>query len=258
MSERTKLASHLVLTALMACLIYPFVLAWTVGEGWLYQKGFRDFAGSGFFHFFAGLASLAGILAVGPRYNRWSVYDEALDYAEKVQIKRVFKAQSEDKRGVEIQEDGVQMRNDPIEKNKENVVTKKSLKRLRSKAWHKRHEEFVPHSVAFVTFGSLLVILGQAMVTAGFTAAMFEGKAWKEAEKAFLNCLIAGGGGAFISVFKHYLMKLSLFAPRSFREDAFTICNGFLVGMAAVAAGADDYKSTPTFLPFISFLLNSK
>ena len=45
--------------------------AWTWGEGWLYELGFQDFAGSTIVHSTGGWAALAGIPVVGPRLGKF-------------------------------------------------------------------------------------------------------------------------------------------------------------------------------------------
>ena len=55
----------------MTGIIYPVVVAWTWGAGWLYEMGFSDFAGSGVVHLTGGIAGLAGAAICGPRLGRF-------------------------------------------------------------------------------------------------------------------------------------------------------------------------------------------
>ena len=71
LAERVKLWSFLVFTLFLTGFIYPIVGAWTWGEGWLYQLGFKDFAGSTIVHSTGGWAALAGALVVGPRLGKY-------------------------------------------------------------------------------------------------------------------------------------------------------------------------------------------
>ena len=71
LAERVKLWSFLIFTAVLAAVIYPIVGAWTWGEGWLYELGFQDFAGSTIVHSTGGWAALAGIIMVGARRNKF-------------------------------------------------------------------------------------------------------------------------------------------------------------------------------------------
>ena len=71
LAERVKLWSFFVFTLFLTGFIYPIVGAWTWGEGWLYQFGFKDFAGSTIVHSTGGWAALAGALVVGPRLGKY-------------------------------------------------------------------------------------------------------------------------------------------------------------------------------------------
>ena len=71
LAERVKLWSFFVFTLVLTGFLYPIVGAWTWGEGWLYELGFQDFAGSTIVHGTGGAAALAGALVVGPRHNKF-------------------------------------------------------------------------------------------------------------------------------------------------------------------------------------------
>ena len=71
LAERVNLWSFLVFTAVLTAIIYPVVGAWTWGEGWLYQLGFKDFAGSTIVHSTGGWAALAGAIIIGPRLGKF-------------------------------------------------------------------------------------------------------------------------------------------------------------------------------------------
>src|SRR5690606_19848573 len=51
-------------------IIYPLVVFWTWGGGWLTQLGFLDFAGSTIVHQTGGFIALMGAIIVGPRVGR--------------------------------------------------------------------------------------------------------------------------------------------------------------------------------------------
>ncbi len=71
LAERVKLWSFLAFTTILTAIIYPIVGAWTWGEGWLYQMGFQDFAGSTIVHSTGGWAAMAGIIVAGPRVGKF-------------------------------------------------------------------------------------------------------------------------------------------------------------------------------------------
>ena len=64
---RVKFTSYLMYTPFITGLIYPIVTHWVWGGGWLAERGFFDFAGSGVVHMLGGVAALAGVIVVGPR-----------------------------------------------------------------------------------------------------------------------------------------------------------------------------------------------
>jgi len=72
MAERIKLWPFFLFAAILAGVIYPIVMGWQWGGGWLAKIGFSDFAGSTLVHSTGGAAALAGIMILGPRYGRFT------------------------------------------------------------------------------------------------------------------------------------------------------------------------------------------
>ena len=70
LAERTSLIAYLVYVFILAGFIYPTLVAWIWGGGWLQDKGFHDFAGSGVIHMTAGVSAFWGILILGERYGK--------------------------------------------------------------------------------------------------------------------------------------------------------------------------------------------
>ena len=71
LAERVKLSSFLIFIAVLTAFIYPVIGSWTWGEGWLFELGFQDFAGSTIVHSTGGWAALAGIMIVGARTGKY-------------------------------------------------------------------------------------------------------------------------------------------------------------------------------------------
>jgi Amt family ammonium transporter len=73
MAERTKFKSYFVYSLVITALIYPIVLRWTWGGGWLAQREFpfSDFAGSTIVHGTGGWAALMGAIILGPRIGKY-------------------------------------------------------------------------------------------------------------------------------------------------------------------------------------------
>jgi Amt family ammonium transporter len=73
MAERTKFGSYLVFSAIISAVIYPVVVRWQWGGGWLFQLDtpFHDFAGSTIVHTTGGVAAAIGAWKLGPRLGRY-------------------------------------------------------------------------------------------------------------------------------------------------------------------------------------------
>ncbi|HHP7229901.1 MAG TPA: ammonium transporter [Xenococcaceae cyanobacterium] len=79
LAERLKFNGYLIISMLIAGLIYPLFGHWVwngtgTGQlsGWLGKLGFADFAGSSVVHSIGGWVALAALLVVGPRTGRFS------------------------------------------------------------------------------------------------------------------------------------------------------------------------------------------
>lgn len=68
---RTKFVGYLCYSILITGIIYPIVVGWKWGGGWLDEAGFIDFAGSGLVHMTGGIAALAGAMIIGPRIGKY-------------------------------------------------------------------------------------------------------------------------------------------------------------------------------------------
>ena len=72
MAERIKLWPFFLFAAILTGFLYPFVMGWQWGGGWLAARGFADFAGSTLVHSTGGAAALAGAILLGPRLGRFT------------------------------------------------------------------------------------------------------------------------------------------------------------------------------------------
>ena len=72
MAERTKFVSYCVYSGIISLLVYPVEAGWVWNsQGWLYQLGFHDFAGSAAIHSVGGITALIGAIMVGPRLGKY-------------------------------------------------------------------------------------------------------------------------------------------------------------------------------------------
>ena len=83
MAERTKFTSYLVYSVFITAFIYPISGSWMWGglwadynggtNGWLWDMGFLDFAGSTVVHSVGGWLALAGAIVLGPRIGKYGL-----------------------------------------------------------------------------------------------------------------------------------------------------------------------------------------
>ncbi len=69
-AERMNFVGKLFYSAVIAAFIYPVVVFWTWGGGFLADQGFIDFAGSTIVHQTGGVLGLVGAIIIGPRLGR--------------------------------------------------------------------------------------------------------------------------------------------------------------------------------------------
>jgi len=74
MAERTQFRTYVIYSAVISGVIYPIVVRWQWGSGWLYQLDtpFHDFAGSAIVHMTGGCAAVMGAYFLGPRKGKYS------------------------------------------------------------------------------------------------------------------------------------------------------------------------------------------
>jgi Amt family ammonium transporter len=73
MAERTKFKSYFIYSFVITGLIYPVVVHWLWGGGWLAELStpMIDFAGSTIVHSVGGWAALMGAIVIGPRIGKY-------------------------------------------------------------------------------------------------------------------------------------------------------------------------------------------
>ena len=72
LAERTQIPAYLAFSTFMTGFIYPVVVGWCWGGGWLGANGmgFQDFAGTGIVHMVGGVSGFIGAAIVGPRHGK--------------------------------------------------------------------------------------------------------------------------------------------------------------------------------------------
>jgi Amt family ammonium transporter len=73
MAERTKFISYFIYSAIISAIVYPIVVHWVWGGGWLsgLDTPYHDFAGSGVVHMTGGVAAAVGAAILGPRIGKY-------------------------------------------------------------------------------------------------------------------------------------------------------------------------------------------
>ncbi len=71
LAERTKFSAYLFYTVFVTGIIYPIVIHWGWGGGWLGERGFMDYAGSTLVHSVGAWAGMMGAILVGPRIGKY-------------------------------------------------------------------------------------------------------------------------------------------------------------------------------------------
>lgn len=72
-AERAKLSVYLIFTLFFVSVIYPVVAHWIWNaEGWLFQDGAQDFAGSTVVHLTGAVAALAATILLKPRIGKFN------------------------------------------------------------------------------------------------------------------------------------------------------------------------------------------
>ena len=89
LAERTMLPTYIIFSALMTGFIYPTIVAWTWGEGWLFKLGFTDFAGCGIVHMTGGVAGFFGTMVLGPRIGTYPA--ENISMKDEPEVKELKK-----------------------------------------------------------------------------------------------------------------------------------------------------------------------
>jgi Amt family ammonium transporter len=71
MAERMKFKAYAIYSVILTALVYPVIVHWTWGGGWLSELGYSDFAGSGIVHMTGGVAAAVGAAIIGPRIGKY-------------------------------------------------------------------------------------------------------------------------------------------------------------------------------------------
>ncbi|MDR2357516.1 MAG: ammonium transporter [Oscillospiraceae bacterium] len=72
MAERTKFSAYCLYSAVISLVVYPIEAGWVWNsQGWLFTRGYIDFAGSSAIHMVGGITSFIGAAILGPRIGKY-------------------------------------------------------------------------------------------------------------------------------------------------------------------------------------------
>jgi len=206
LAERTQLPAYFLFSILMTGFIYPVVLAWTWGGGWLGQLGFHDFAGTGIVHMVGGVAGFMGALVIRPRHGK---------------------------------EKDPATRGDVTEDPAYETLVNKFGDRAAVEAWIAEEAddtEFEASSIPFVVYGTIILWVSWLFFNGGSTADMFDKKT-ADISKIVMNTIISGSAGGIVATFtKPWVM--GSYTSRN-RYDVAALANGLLAGLVAITGVCD-------------------
>ena len=210
LAERTNLSAYVIISFLLASFVYPIILAWTWGRGWLFDKGFHDFAGSGVVHLVAGTTALWGAIFVGERRSKVRARENPNFH--KVQV---------NPKSSEIQHQLNEINPD--------------FSNIAKKAFKNNEGELASNNNAFIVLGTLLIWTSYFFFVGGRTLGQFNPRAHNSA-KIIQNMFIASSFSALVTI---VIRPIALGLTRTHKFDVLSISNGALVGMVAISASVD-------------------
>lgn len=80
MQERVRFEVNFIIVPIISAIVYPVVVSWIWGKGWLYQMGYVDFAGSSVVHLAGAISALAVSICVGKRSGRFEEVPKEGEY----------------------------------------------------------------------------------------------------------------------------------------------------------------------------------
>ncbi|CDW80476.1 ammonium transporter [Stylonychia lemnae] len=208
LAERTQIAGYVIMTFLLAGFVYPVILAWTWGQGWLFDKGFHDFAGTGIVHLVGGTTGFWGAVVVGERQAK-----------QRLRVQGAKEQPLLDDKTKRL----IGRRNADF-----NQIAQKHSKR--------NSHALIANNNTFIVLGTLIVITGYMFFTGGRTYSQFVPRTGAPA-KIIQNTLISCAFSGLVSFGLKPLVLGNY--NRATKYDCLTLCNGILIGLVSIAGVAD-------------------
>ncbi len=183
--ERSKMLVPICFSLFLSLVIYPFVVGWTLGGGFMSQLGLVDFSGCASIHLVAGFVSLYTTVVIKPRLGRF----EPLAIKKAVGNSELYLSH--------IQKERIQGKVNQIAKEMpftrdrslESQVGKahRLLRRLDTDNFYSMNSELC----SFI--GTLLMWFALCHLYSGYNLSVYLQR--YQVELAYVNCLVAGGAG---------------------------------------------------------------
>ena len=215
----------------MTGFIYPVIVAWTWGAGWLYEMGFADFAGSGVVHLTGGIAGLAGAAIAGPRLGRFDSIRSGGD---------VENTGSRVSPGPGVVDGYRQVHQKFLSKEWDILRVHEFVKAYTEKLDNK---SFSSHSPQTAVLGTLILWLGWLCFNAGSSLGVVgeDGSPiYESAERAIMNTILAPASGG---LFTFFTRKYITGERKDMRMDFQGLTNGMLAGLVCITASCDCVES---------------
>lgn len=224
LAERTMLPAYMFFSVLMTGFIYPVVVSWTWGGGWLGDGsnpnnwGFHDFAGTGIVHMVGGVAGFVGAAVIGPRHGK--------------------------------EKDVARKRNITNEPEYEAILSDATLGRREDIAeWLRAEDEdkqFTNNSPPFVVVGTIILLVSWLFFNGGSTGSMFSDTTASSTPKIIVVTILSGAAGGLSAAF----LKARVMGTysRTFRYDVGSLCNGILSGLVSITGVCDRVDPWAAFI----------
>lgn len=205
--------------------IYPIIVAWTWGEGWLFARGFDDFAGSGIVHMTGGLAGLAGAVICGPRIGRFTDVRTGKNLKDIESKPAATPSANSATANASYSEVCRKFMNKEIEIEHVHAFIRSYQLTLDEKG-------FAGSSPNSVVLGTLILWVGWMFFNGGSSLKINDG-AWKSAAKAMVNTIVApSAAGLFTFLTRKHITGQN----KDHRLDFGALTNGLLAGCVSITA----------------------
>lgn len=169
----------------MTGFIYPVIVAWTWGGGFLTEWGFSDFAGSGVVHLTGGIAGLAGAIICGPRIGRFE--DGKLSAVQNG---------STDQAKAKV--DGYALVHEKYKSGEWDILRVHEF--VRCYVSKLEQKSITAHSPQQAVLGTLILWLGWLFFNSGSSAAL-SGGANADSERAIINTVLSPASSGLLTFY---------------------------------------------------------